>query len=488
MKEYLEMVDVEGSFEYYFEKISNIPRGSYNNKAISNYLVAFAKEHNLEYFQDEKLNVIIYKKAFSGYEDVPTVIIQGHMDMVCEKTEKSNHDFEKEGLDIQYDTEYVYAKETTLGADDGIAIAYALALLADDNLEAPALEVVITTDEEVGMDGAFELDESKLKGEFLLNLDSEDEGVFLTSCAGGMDVTTKIPISFCEAKGNILSVEVSGLLGGHSGCEIDKNRSNANILLGRILNELRKKYFRINLMNIFGGNKDNAIPIYAKAELVIDERMNGIEEYLEKIFNILKEELKYNEPNLTLSYNKIESEWNDVVSADCEKNIIRYLMISPNGVIAMSNVVEGLVETSLNLGIMKTTKTDVSFSYAVRSSIESSKYAVLDKLNIAADCCGASCVKEGEYPGWAYEPESKLRNLAVEIYEKVTNKKAKTIAIHAGLECGILKSKLKNVDIISYGPDILDIHTTNEKMNMASAIRCYDYTKELLKNIKTIVS
>lgn len=484
MSEFLELMQRDESFAYYFRQISQIPRGSGNNGRISRYLVDFAVRHNLRYIQDENLNVIIYKDGSKGFEKCDAVIIQGHMDMVCERTPDSIHDFENEGLELIWDDKYIYAKDTTLGADDGIAVAYALAILADDTLVHPPLEVVITTDEEVGMDGAFGLDTSVLEAKYMLNIDSEEEGIFLTGCAGGMNVTSTVPLTFNEAKGYEMTITVSGLMGGHSGSEIGKNRSNADILMGRILNELKKKYFRINLVSIDGGNKDNAIPRMCTARLIVDERMADINALVDEIRLTLKNELKFTEKDFDIEYfvgNDIM--WGKVFSQDCETSIIRYLTLVPDGVVKISGAVEGLVESSLNLGVTKTDEESVSFTHLLRSSIESSKQAMLDRIRMACGCCKATCTVNSQYPGWEYNENSLLRPLAIETFHELTGSDACAMAIHAGLECGIFKSKLPHLDIISYGPDIPDIHTTEERMDMASAVRMYDFTVNFLKKI-----
>lgn len=488
MTEYLELVKTEGTFAYYFEEISKIPRGSKNNKKISDYLVQFAIAHNLRYIQDEHLNVIIYKDASKGMEDYPAVIIQGHMDMVCEKHPDSNHDFENDALELIYENGFVYAKDTTLGADDGIALAYALAILHDDTLVHPPIEVLITTDEEIGMDGAFGLDASVLKGKYMLNIDSEDEGIFLSSCAGGLGCKTVIPLSFNEAKGQIFNIKITGLRGGHSGAEIDKKRTNANILMGRVLNELKKKYFRINLCEINGGLKDNAITRQCQAKIIVDERMNNVEAYLNEIFAVIKSELKYSEPevDLVLDYeNNSQSEdmWHNVMSPDCETHVIRYLLIVNDGVMKMSSSIKDLVETSLNLGVLETKEDEISFTHSIRSSIESAKWHIFEKVSAAANSCKGVCKELGQYPGWEYEENSVIRELAVRSYETITGKEAKIEAIHAGLECGVIKSKLPEIDIVSFGPDIMDIHTTEERMNVNSSIRTYELVIDILKNI-----
>ena len=410
------------------------------------------------------------------------------MDMVCEKTPESNHDFNNDGLELIYENGFVYAKETTLGADNGIALAYALAILHDDTLIHPPIEVLLTTDEEIGMDGAFGLDASVLKGKYMLNIDSEDEGVFLSSCAGGLGCETIIPLSFNEAKGKVFDIKISGLKGGHSGAEIDKKRTNANILMGRILNELKKKYFRINLCEINGGLKDNAIPRQCQAKIVVDERMVSIENDLKDIFSVIKSELKFSEPDVdfTLGFDtniEVEDVWHKVMSPDCETHVIRYLLIVNDGVMKMSSSIKDLVETSLNLGVLVTREEEICFTHSIRSSIESAKKFIFDKVCAAANSCKGICKELGQYPGWEYEENSVIRELAVSSYERLTGEEAKIEAIHAGLECGVIKDKLPNVDIVSFGPDIMDIHTTEERMNVNSSIRMYQLILEMLKNI-----
>ncbi len=465
----------------YFKEISKIPRGSGNNQGISDYLVSFAQEHDLEYIQDNSLNVIIKKPATPGYENCPALILQGHMDMVCEKTADSNHDFETDGLSLQVDGDYLYAKNTTLGGDDGVALAYSLAILADDAIIHPDLEVVITTDEEIGLLGATALDASSLKGKYMINIDSEAEDEILASCAGGLTADLRLPLSFEKVEGKKVTVVIKDLLGGHSGSEIDKNRINASILLGRLLYDLRKYPFRV--ISLKGGNKDNAIPREAVAELVVQEDVaykliNEIKYISEKY----KNESRANEPGLNIMVNQGEEKIFSVMTKESYENIVFFLMSTPNGIFKMSSNIKGLVESSLNLGIFYTNEETAVFGFSVRSSITSYKFYLSNKLEILAGRLGGTYSTSGEYPGWEYKKESRLRTIYSSAYEKVTGNLIRTEAIHAGLECGILAEKLGDVDIIAIGPNMQDIHTTEERLSISSTKRVYDVILQTMKD------
>lgn len=465
----------------YFKEISAIPRGSGNCKQISDYLVNFAKEHGLWVGQDEALNVIIKKPASQGYESCPTMILQGHMDMVCERLSESNHDFLTEGLDLQIEDDYLYAQGTTLGGDDGIAVAYSMAILADDTIVHPALEVIITTDEEVGLLGAAALDASDLKGTYMINIDSEDEDILLVSCAAGVSAQCCIPLEYEKAEGKKLVITVKGLLGGHSGSEIDKNRINATMLLARLMYDLRKFSFRVASMN--GGLKDNAIPREAIAEIVTSEEesyaiMNEIKFLNEKYRN----ECRANEPDLTILVNQAEEKSYSVMTDTSYQNLIFFLLETPNGIQEMSPNIKGLVESSLNLGIFSTDETKAFMCYSVRSSLSSYKTFLTDKLELLTTRLGGSIELVGDYPGWEYKKDSKLRGIYAEAYKKVTGKEASIEAIHAGLECGILAEKLGDIDIIAIGPNMNDIHTTEERLSISSTKRVYETLLETLKD------
>ncbi|WP_455715574.1 aminoacyl-histidine dipeptidase [Anaerosporobacter sp.] len=485
MSKVLNEIDYKNIFKY-FEEISEIPRGSGNMQAISDYLVSFAKEHNLEYIQDEFLNVIMIKEATSGYENAPAVIIQGHMDMVCEKDSSSNHDFEKEGLELVIDGDYIRANGTTLGGDDGVAVAYALAILSDDTLKHPRLEVVITTDEETGMDGAIGLDTSPLKAKYMLNIDSEDEGVILCSSAGGLNGTVTLPLQYEDVTdGNqALKITVKGLKGGHSGAEIHKNRTNASIMLGRILMKLGKtKEFALS--DIFGGTKHNAITREAVATIVVASNLvDDVKSEIETISSEIIDELTTSEPDAKVEVVACNDKAAKAFTKDCKDKIIYMLVTAPYGVLVMSSDIEGLVESSVNMGILRIVNDAVEFNYSVRSSLNSYKHFVSDKLELLAKSIGANYLMDSEYPAWEYKKESKFRELLADVFKKQYNREPEVTAIHAGLECGIISEKMEDIDIVSIGPDMADIHTPKERLCISSTKRVYDYVVAVLEAIK----
>lgn len=477
----LEKIDDTKVFTY-FEEISRIPRGSGNNTAISNYLVDFARKHQLEYEQDQQENVIIRKKASKGYENKPTVILQGHMDMVCEKEINCKHDFLTEPLDLQIDGDYVYAKGTTLGGDDGIAVAYALAILDNDTIVHPAIEAVITTDEETGMDGAIGLDVSKLKGTWFINIDSEEEGTILTSCAGGMSVNGTYPLNREEKKGTVIELKVSGLQGGHSGTEIDKNRENAVLLLGRILNELKNEKVEFDIITIDGGLKDNAIPRDAVAEVLVTD-VEAFEKQFTAVIGNLKKEVAASEPNAEMLCLEKGMQERRVFSKKVKENILLFFQLSPNGVQKMSAAISGLVESSLNLGICRTDEKDLFLSFSIRSSVQSYKQYLGEKMKQLIQLTRGHFEKKSEYPAWEYRADSPLRELCIKVYKEQYGEEPKIEAIHAGLECGILADKNKNLDMVSIGPDIYDIHTPKERLVISSTQRVYQFLLGILKEI-----
>lgn len=481
-----------GRVFYYFEEISRIPRASYHEKAVSDYLVAFAKEHKLYYIQDDLYNVILFVPASEGYEQEEPVILQGHMDMVCEKTADARIDMEKEGLTLLHDDTYIYAKDTTLGGDDGIAIAYMLAIAENKEIAHPPLEMIITVSEEVGMDGANHIDLSMLKGHRMLNLDSEDEGVFLTSCAGGLSTQETLPVSrkmtepLCWYR-----LSVKGLLGGHSGCEIDKERGNANHILGRVLFSLRKE-MHYELFDMEGGKKDNAIPNHAFAVIgILPDEILQMTSMVKRLEATLKVEYARSDAGIVLEIEQFETAeavdgqdnlWERMaIDPVCLDNILTLLMALPNGIQNMSMSVPGLVETSLNLGIMKLHDDHLFLQHAIRSSVTSKKHYVKEQVECMVSSLGGRVKCQGEYPAWEYREESEVRPKAVALYEKMYGKTPLVEGIHAGLECGLLAGKIENLDCIAMGPDILDIHTTSERLDIASAKRVYEFLLEYLR-------
>ena len=470
----------EGVWKY-FEDLCGIPHGSYNEKAVSDYCVDFAKKRGLEVYQDDAWNVVIIKEATAGYEDAEPLIIQGHLDMVCEKKPDSDFDFEKDGLRLNIDGDYVYAEGTTLGGDDGIAIAYALAILDDDSMEHPRLEAVFTTSEEVGMDGAMALDMSMLKGHQVLNLDSEEEGVLLVGCAGGCSTIVTLPLRRKKAQGLSVTLMVSGLKGGHSGVEIDKGRGNANILMARILAEL-KMSINYQLLHVEGGRKDNAIPRECRAELLIAaEQAEQMQKFCAEYDAILKKEYAATDADVSVSVSLHSETEAGAVDEDSLRKMMALLNALPNGIQSMSGDIEGLVETSLNLGVLMMNDEEIMLRHAVRSSVGSAREWLVKKMALTADICEAALKVSGVYPAWEYRRDSRLREDMVWIYEQMFGATPKVQAIHAGLECGILASKIADMDCVSMGPNMQNIHTTEERISISSVGRMWDYIQEIMK-------
>lgn len=472
---------------YYFEEISKIPRGSGNEKEISDYLVAFGKELGLETIQDSALNVIIKKSATVGYENAPVVIIQGHMDMVCEKNNDTVHDFEKDGLKLRVHGDDILATGTTLGADNGIALAYAMAVLAAKDIPHPALEVLVTTDEETGMGGAMAIEKKNLKGKILLNLDSEEEGYLLVSCAGGMRANISFDINFQEKKEEEVSLEVSirGLKGGHSGMEIDKERGNSNKLMGRILMDLLSNN-ELKLVSLNGGSKDNAIPREMDAIITVNKStVQEVKNKIQLLQGIFRNELKTSDPDVTLEIKETKKMVEKVFTRECTEKVVKFLYLMPNGINTRSMAIEGLVESSLNLGVVKTTDSEVEFYSAIRSSIGSLKEEILKSIEVLADLIGGKVTTFGRYPEWQYQEDSKIRKICEKVHKEMTGEDAKIIAIHAGLECGLFKEKLgEAVDMISFGPNLYDVHTPDERMSIQSVQNLWEYLLRVLKEIK----
>ncbi|MBE5936264.1 MAG: aminoacyl-histidine dipeptidase [Lachnospiraceae bacterium] len=483
MERVLENIDYRNIFKY-FEEICNIPHGSGNNKKISDYLVRFAVDRGLEYYQDEALNVIIYKPASEGMEDVPGVIIQGHMDMVCEKDSDSNHNFEEDPLELIIEDGWIKANKTTLGADDGIGVAYALAILDEKNMKHPAIEVLITTDEETGMDGAEALDGSKIKGKYLMNLDSEDEGVILSSCAGGLRTDCTMPVERQMYKGTTFNVGISGLKGGHSGTEIVNNGKNATIELARILYMCRKEADFV-LFDMNGGQKDNVIPNTANARIVVaDNEANKLEKLFRECASQLKAEYRSCEPDVEYTLVKLKEDNQLALTSCATDKVLRILQLVPNGVQVMSSLVDGLPESSLNLGIMKLTDDKLVTSHSVRSSVNEYKRYINEKLVMLYEQFGGNAVMRSEYPAWEYKEDSYLREVCMNVFKNMYGRNARIEAIHAGLECGILAGKIEGLDIVSFGPDMRDIHTSRERLNIESTKRVYDYIKNIIESIE----
>lgn len=473
-----------GRVFYYFEQIAGIPHGSGNTGAISNYLVDFAKQHNLKYRQDEKNNVIIFKEATPGYEAAAPIIIQGHMDMVCEKEQGVEIDFEKDGLELAIADGYVYAKGTTLGGDDGIALAYALALLESKELAHPRLEVVVTVDEEVGMLGAADIDLSMLKGRRMLNIDSEEEGHFLTSCAGGIAVHAKIPIKRVTKKGVLLRLAVTGLAGGHSGGEIHRERGNANILMGRVLSALNRQT-SMGICSLAGGQKDNAIPRECTAEIIVEQsEVLRVKQTAQQMHEIFRQELAVSDKEAVVICVEAGSAEAAALDQDSAGRVISYLRTVPNGVQARCQAMPQMVETSLNLGILELTADSLNMVTSLRSSVRTRKEDLLERVETLIELLGGTTETSGDYPAWEYLQESQLRDHISRVYEDIYGEPPVFESIHAGLECGIFSEKLPGLDCVSFGPDIEDIHTPKERLNIASVGRVWDFLVDFLRQEK----
>ena len=468
-------------FKWFYE-ISQVPRGSGNERAISDFLVKFAKDRNLEVHQDKAMNVIIKKPGTAGYEKAPTVIIQGHMDMVCEKDASSNHDFLKDPIKFVVKGEMLYAEKTTLGGDDGIAVAYALTVLDSKDIPHPPLEVLITTEEETGMGGAMALTDEHLQGTRLLNIDSEEEGVFLVSCAGGANIHVFFDIKKETAKGKFLKITVGGLLGGHSGIEINKQRANSIKLLGRILYNIKQNE-KINIVEISGGSKHNAIAKDAYA-VIAAENTEAVLKIVEKMTADFKNEYRAVDKLLTVTANETQNSPGQMFTKELTLNLIDFMASIPNGVQYMSMEIQGLVQTSLNNGVLEEIDGRIKFTTSVRSSVKSALDEIVDILRIQAERCGAEFKKVSEYPAWEYSPDSPVRDAAVNVYKKLNNKEPLITAIHAGLECGLLKKTLPKVDAISFGPNLYDVHTPNEHMEIASVERVWKFLLAYLAELK----
>lgn len=473
---------------YYFEEISRIPRGSGNEKKISDYLVSFAKSKNLEVIQDSFNNVIIKKAATKGYENSPIVIIQGHMDMVCEKNNSKVHNFDVDPIELILEGDYVKANGTTLGADNGIAVAYGLALLDSDDIDHPPLEVLFTTDEETGMTGAANLNPQHIQGRILINIDNEEEGQLLVSCAGGLRTKLELQAereSINQDEYKKYKLMVSGLKGGHSGMDIIKQRANANRILGRVLVDLINS-IDYKLAEVKGGAKDNAIPREADAVILVkEEKVDVLGKEISKWNEIFKNEYRKSDPGLLLQLEETEVCVQEVFTVDCRDKAVKLMYLIPNGIQTMSMDIEGLVQSSSNLGIVRTGQKTISYESAVRSSVKSLKHDIVNQTLILSQALGAEVTVHSEYPEWQYDNQSKIREVFQRVYKEMYGKDAEIVAIHAGVECGLFKEKFPDIDMISFGPNLYDVHTPDEKMSISSVQRSWDYLLNVLKSLKS---
>lgn len=464
----------------FFEEICNIPHISYHEKELSDFCVNFAEERGLYYEQDKLGNVIIIGEATPGYEDAEPVMVQGHLDMVGDKIPTCTIDMEKEPIKLVVDGDYLTADGTTLGGDDGIAVAYGLALLDAKDIPHPRLEVVLTVSEEVGLLGATDIDLSCCKAKRLINIDSEEEGVFTAGCAGGLRADCVIPSETEVKKGVVCEIKTQGFLGGHSGIEINKGRANGNTMMGRFLMFLEDKV-AFDIVSIVGGVKDNVIPKNVVAKLLVKKKdVDALQEALARFNQFIAVEFAVADPDITLVLEVQEETECRVLSASSKEKAITVLNLMPNGVQTMSRDLPDLVETSLNMGVVKIDEEQISLCFSVRSSLESAKEFIARKLRQLTESLGGTATYRGEYPGWPYARDSKLRDLCVKVYKEQYGKEPKIEVIHAGLECGILSSKVEGLDCISIGPDMFDVHTPDEKISVSSIARVWEFLKAVL--------
>ena len=468
---------------YYFEEICKIPHGSGNTGQISDYLKAFADEHGLYCRQDELNNIIMVKEASKGYEDHEPVLLQGHMDMVAVKDADCTIDMTKDGLQLEILGDRLTAKGTSLGGDDGIAVAFGLALLAGEEYRHPRIELILTVDEEVGMEGATGLTVDDLTAKRMINLDQEEEKIFITGCAGGARIDIRKKTETEQVEGVLCKLIISGLQGGHSGQEINKERGNAICLMGRLLAALQEKT-PVYLKEVSGGTADNAIPNEVCAEIVVTEWTEDVAAFMEEQFCGLKAEFAGKEDGLKCELQVgAEDALIEVCNRKDSEQWIHLQNVIPLGVIANSVKMKGLVETSLNPGILNVSAVEGMVSTSVRSSNTAAKEALINQLKSLAALCNATVGIRGDYPGWDYDPDSPLREKMVTIYEEMYGVKPQIEAIHAGLECGIFQSKIPGLDCVSIGPDMQDIHTTRETLSIPSVQRVWKFLLKVLESL-----
>lgn len=469
---------------YYFEEICKIPHGSGNVSALVDYCVQFAEVHGLNWSRDSSDNLVMRKSGSKGYDNSDVIILQGHTDMVCEKDSDLEFDFSKDSIIPVIDGDWIHTNGTTLGGDNGIAIAMCLALLEDDSLAHPPLEVLFTSDEEIGMIGAFSFDCHNLSGHKLINLDSEREGILMCSCAGGANIQSTLPLQRETKKQSQILLEIGGLQSGHSGVEIDKGRANSNVLMARVLNAIAGKT-ACQLISLSGGTRETAIASKSKAILSIptsekDMTLNMVSSLAEDF----KKEYASTEPTLSLCAETLPDSEVFALTIPYTQKVTQLLMALPNGVQAMSMDMPGLVQTSVNFGIMELRDDELYLSHSVRSSMTTQKIWVLERIKAAVNLAGGDTHVSGNYPGWAYNPNSVVKDTILHAYRRLFGTDAKVDAVHAGIECGLFADSIVDLDCVSIGPDMENVHTPRERLSISSVERTYRLLKEVLKDSK----
>lgn len=469
---------------HFFEEISAIPRGSGNEKGISDYLVKFAKDRNLWVHQDEAYNVIIKKEGSEGAKDKEPVMLQGHIDMVCDKLAGVEHDFEKDGIDLVVKDGVLSANGTTLGADNGVAVALMMMVLDDDDIKHPPVECVFTTEEEVGLNGAQALDKSLITARTMINMDSEDEGVATISCAGGLRIQFTRPVKREAAEGSLLSIKIEGLLGGHSGMDISKERQNANLLMARMADHLMRNTDG-RLVTFAGGTKDNAITRECEASFIYanKEEAEKAEKLSCALAEVMADEITPDEPDFACVISLEEGRIASAIPAEDAKAFIGAIRLAPNGVFSRNMKMDGFVVTSSNMGVVKADEDSLMIVVSPRSSVASLQENTKDRFQTLADTFGFTAEYSGEYPGWSFVEKSRIREVFIESYRELFGKELKVEAIHAGLECGLFSEALPGLDAIAVGPTLYDVHTPDEHVPLDSFERFYELLKDVLARL-----
>ena len=469
---------------HFFEDISAIPRGSGNEKEISDYLVKFARERNLWVYQDEAHNVIIRKDGSEGAKDKEPVMLQGHIDMVCDKLAGVEHDFEKDGIELVVKDGVLSANGTTLGADNGVAVALMMMVLDDEAIKHPPVECVFTTEEEVGLNGAQALDKSLITARTMINMDSEEEGVATISCAGGLRISLTRPVKRETAEGTLITIKIKGLLGGHSGMDISKERQNANLLMARMVDHLMRNTDG-KLVTFAGGTKDNAITRECGATLIYADKAEA--EKAEKLARSLAEtlaaEITPDEPDFVCEISVEEGKTASALAAEDAKAFVSAIRLAPNGVFSRNMKMDGFVVTSSNMGVVKADEDCLQIVVSPRSSVASLQEDTKERFQTLADTFGFRTEYSGEYPGWSFAEKSRIREVFIESYRELFGKELKLEAIHAGLECGLFSEALPGLDAIAVGPTLYDVHTPDEHVPLDSFERFYELLKDVLARL-----
>lgn len=468
---------------HFFEEISAIPRGSGHEKAISDYLVQFAQARGLSVTQDDAWNIVIRKPAAKGYENAPAVMLQGHLDMVCEKDADTVHDFETQGIELVVENGILHANGTTLGGDNGVAVALMMTILDDASLQHPALECVFTTEEEIGLNGARTLDKSQLTARTMINLDSEEEGVATVSCAGGMRFALHRTPMRETAHGDCIQVDITGLLGGHSGSDIDLERVNAIKLMARLLHRVLAVP-QTGLISLAGGSKDNAIPRECRATLVT-EHADAVLEIIQSMYAQFQNEILLTEPDFKFSIQHERDKPIQALSSADGLALVNTICLAPNGVRRRNPKQDNFVVTSLNLGTVSTDGEQIKIVFAPRSSLASLQDETVDILQLLADTFGFQTSTTGRYPGWAFTEHSPIRAVFCDSYRRLFGTELKIEAIHAGLECGLFSDAMPGLDAIAVGPTIQNCHTPNEQLPLDSLSRFYSLLTDVLAHLKS---